>query len=176
MGLAGEALNENMATPCSSAVWRSGIRVFRSVRILTVSPNGSPLVAGQLPVRFLHLRAVGSSLQPCHGGGALTLHRSGYCTDRKKPEEEEQQPVDVEEFGDPEESFEEHEMTIYRGILSTQIKMVKSFSFLTSLIGLSCQPLLFMKLSQTSGTTFAMLAGTGAFLSVFTFATPLLIH
>jgi len=39
-----------------------------------------------------------------------------------------------------EETVEEHEETIYKGILSTQIKLVKSFSLLTSVIGLSCQP------------------------------------
>merc|ERR1719244_1343277 len=33
-----------------------------------------------------------------------------------------------------------------------------------------------MKLSETSGSSFVMLAGAGAFFSMFTFATPLLIH
>ena len=41
-----------------------------------------------------------------------------------------------------EETVEEHEQTIYKGILSTQIKLVKTFSLLTSAIGLSCQPIL----------------------------------
>merc|ERR1712168_352107 len=179
MGSLGDALNENMATPCSSAMWRSGIRFFRSVRILTVHQNGSPLLASQLPVRSIHLQPVSCNLRPCHGS-AVIFQRYGYCTGQKKPETS-QQPVetlgrDLEESGDPEESFEEHELTIYRGILATQIKMVKSFSLMTSLIGLSCQPLLFMKLSETSGSSFVMLAGAGAFFSMFTFATPLLIH
>ena len=41
-----------------------------------------------------------------------------------------------------EETVEEHEQTIYKGILSAQIKLVKSFSLMTSAIGLSCQPFL----------------------------------
>ena len=41
-----------------------------------------------------------------------------------------------------EETCEEHEHTIYKGILSAQIKLVKSFSLMTSVIGLSCQPFL----------------------------------
>ena len=75
-----------------------------------------------------------------------------------------------------EETVEEHEMTVYKGILSTQIKLVKSFSLMTSMIGLSCQPLLFLKASQATGTSLAIVVGGGAFLSFFTFATPLLIH
>ena len=45
-----------------------------------------------------------------------------------------------------EETFEEHEQTIYKGILSAQIKLVKSFSLMTSAIGLSCQPFLLYQL------------------------------
>ena len=44
------------------------------------------------------------------------------------------------------ETVEEHETTIYKGILSAQIKLVKTFSLLTSAIGLSCQPILFYQL------------------------------
>ena len=74
-----------------------------------------------------------------------------------------------------EENFEEHEQTIYKGILATQIKLVKSFSLMTSIIGLSCQPVLFMKMGAGSGN-LALIIASGAFLSFFTFATPLLIH
>ena len=35
---------------------------------------------------------------------------------------------------------------IYRGILATQIKLVKGFSLTTSLISLSCQPVLYYTL------------------------------
>ena len=65
--------------------------------------------------------------------------------------------------------------TIYQGILSTQIKLVKGFSLTTSAIGISCQPLLFMQMNA-SGANLALMGGIGAFLSLFTFATPLLIH
>jgi len=75
-----------------------------------------------------------------------------------------------------EESVEEHEQTIYKGILSAQIKLVKSFSLMTSAIGLSCQPfLLYQVQSSGAGSLGVALAG-GACLSFFTFATPLLIH
>merc|ERR1712083_716677 len=62
---------------------------------------------------------------------------------------------------------------IYNGILSTQIKLVKGFSLTTSCIGLACQPVL---LSFSSSANAAVVLGAGAFLSFFTFATPLLIH
>merc|ERR1711962_769605 len=62
---------------------------------------------------------------------------------------------------------------IYNGILSTQIKLVKGFSLTTSCIGLACQPVL---LSYSSHANAAIIFGAGAFLSFFTFATPLLIH
>ena len=48
------------------------------------------------------------------------------------------------------ETVEEHEQTIYKGILSTQIKLVKTFSLLTSGIGLSCQPILLYQLQVCS--------------------------
>jgi len=84
----------------------------------------------------------------------------------------EQQPVqDVEK----EENFEEHEQTIYKGILATQIKLVKSFSLMTSVIGLACQPVLFLKMGAGSAN-LPLIIASGAFLSFFTFATPLLIH
>jgi len=48
-----------------------------------------------------------------------------------------------------EETIEEHEQSIYKGLLSTQIKLVKSFSLLTSAIGLSCQPILLYQVNNT---------------------------
>ena len=68
----------------------------------------------------------------------------------------------------------EHDETIYQGILSAQIKLVKGFSLTTSAIGLSCQPILFMKMQ--AATNVALIAGTGAFMAFFTLATPVLIH
>ena len=69
----------------------------------------------------------------------------------------------------------EHDQTVYQGILTTQIKLVKGFSLMTSAIGLSCQPILLLNMQQNSAN-IAVMAGAGAFLSFFTFATPLLIH
>ena len=69
----------------------------------------------------------------------------------------------------------EHDETIYQGILNTQIKLVKGFSLMTSAIGISCQPILLLNMQQNSGN-IAVMAGAGAFLSFFSFATPLLIH
>ena len=84
----------------------------------------------------------------------------------------EQQPAQNNE---KEENFEEHEQTIYKGILATQIKLVKSFSLMTSVIGLACQPVLFLKMGAGSAN-LPLIIASGAFLSFFTFATPLLIH
>ena len=69
----------------------------------------------------------------------------------------------------------EHDQTIYQGILSTQIKLVKGFSLTTSFISIACQPVLLMHMQQANAN-LAVMAGAGAFLSIFTFATPLLIH
>jgi len=82
---------------------------------------------------------------------------------------------------EPEHEFvpEEHddpEKTIYRGILSAQIKLVKSFSLMTSVIGLGCQPLIYLKVSAAGSASLPFVVAGGAFLSFFTFATPLLIH
>merc|ERR1712241_956391 len=66
----------------------------------------------------------------------------------------------------------ETEEEIYNGILSTQIKLVKSFSLMTSFIGIAFQPILY----TYSSANAAVVLGAGAFLSFFTFATPLLIH
>merc|ERR1712226_792212 len=75
-----------------------------------------------------------------------------------------------------EESDEEHQKTIYRGILSAQIKLVKSFSLMTSVIGLGCQPLIYLKVNEAGSTSLPFIVAGGAFLSFFTFATPMLIH
>jgi len=66
----------------------------------------------------------------------------------------------------------ETEQEIYNGILSTQIKLVKTFSLTTSCIGLAVQPVLWTY--STANT--AVVVGAGAFLGFFTFVTPLLIH
>merc|ERR1712141_519562 len=75
-----------------------------------------------------------------------------------------------------EETIEEHEQSIYKGLLSTQIKLVKSFSLMTSAIGLSCQPILLYQLQNSGTGSLGVAVAGGAFLSFFTFATPLLIH
>merc|ERR1711944_339370 len=69
----------------------------------------------------------------------------------------------------------EHDETIYQGILTTQLKLVKGFSLMTSAIGLSCQPILLWNMQQ-NGANVALALGAGTFLSFFTFATPILIH
>ena len=46
---------------------------------------------------------------------------------------------------------------------------------MTSIIGLSCQPVIFMKMGAGSAN-IPLIIASGAFLSLFTFATPLLIH
>jgi len=67
------------------------------------------------------------------------------------------------------------EREIYNGILSTQIKLVKGFSLLTSCVGLGCQPILLTQVANSGGQAVTAVA-VGAFFSFFTFATPLLIH
>jgi len=81
-----------------------------------------------------------------------------------------------DKLSENEETFEEHEQTIYKGILSAQIKLVKSFSLMTSAIGLSCQPILLYQLQNSGTGSLGVAVAGGAFLSFFTFATPLLIH
>jgi transmembrane protein 70 len=67
----------------------------------------------------------------------------------------------------------DHDKEIYSGILSTQIKLVKTFSLTTSCIGLACQSLLY---SYSANTNLGVMLFSGAFLSFFTFVTPVLIH
>ncbi|XP_069170584.1 transmembrane protein 70 homolog, mitochondrial-like [Procambarus clarkii] len=62
---------------------------------------------------------------------------------------------------------------IYHGILSTQIRMVKTFSLSTSLMGLMVQPVLMQKVV---GTHMGVILAVGSFVGFFTFITPLLIH
>ncbi|XP_063602420.1 transmembrane protein 70 homolog, mitochondrial-like [Penaeus indicus] len=62
---------------------------------------------------------------------------------------------------------------IYRGILSTQIRMVKTFSLSTTMLGLMMQPMLVQKATETS---FGIVVAMGSFIGFFTFVTPLLIH
>ena len=66
----------------------------------------------------------------------------------------------------------EAEQEIYNGILTTQIKLVKTFSLTTSCVGLMVQPVLW----TYSTANAAVVLGAGAFLGFFTFVTPLLIH
>lgn len=70
-------------------------------------------------------------------------------------------------------SSDKHEQEIYSGILSTQIKLVKTFSLTTSIIGLSCQTMLY---NYAGSTNLGVMIASGAFLSFFTFVTPVLIH
>jgi len=85
------------------------------------------------------------------------------------PYQEQTQPPDERVDSDGEDE-------IYRGILATQIKLVKGFSLTTSLISLSCQPVLYYSLQSGSEKPMALMLGMGAFMSFFTFATPLLVH
>ncbi|XP_053642652.2 transmembrane protein 70 homolog, mitochondrial [Cherax quadricarinatus] len=62
---------------------------------------------------------------------------------------------------------------IYHGILSTQIKMVKTFSLSTSFLGLMVQPVL---LQKVVGTQMGVILAVGSFVGFFTFITPLIIH
>jgi len=92
-------------------------------------------------------------------------------------------PVYIGDYGSAEPSRrlhdsssenDEHENEIYQGILSTQIKLVKSFSLMTSAIGLACQPVLWMH--AQSGQNLGIILAAGGFVSFFTFVTPLFIH
>merc|ERR1712142_711167 len=167
----------NMASWVPSILCRSGNRGFRFIRGLTNLTSSSGLKIEFQPFNAVVLKAKSNQ----NGALAvLNLARSLHQDVRKSAEEEQQHvakatsepEVDAKE----EETFEEHEMTVYRGILSTQIKLVKSFSLMTSVTGLSCQPLLYLKMTESSGASLAFIAAGGAFLSFFTFATPLLIH
>jgi len=91
------------------------------------------------------------------------------CSSSSSPHQENSQLPDesLDSDGDDE---------IYRGILATQIKLVKGFSLTTSLISLSCQPVLYYSLQSGAEKPIALMLGMGAFMSFFTFATPLMVH
>uniref|UniRef100_A0A6A7FSZ2 Transmembrane protein 70 homolog n=1 Tax=Hirondellea gigas TaxID=1518452 RepID=A0A6A7FSZ2_9CRUS len=61
---------------------------------------------------------------------------------------------------------------IYEGLLSTQVKLVKSFSLGTSIIGLSLQPVIINYL----GSSMSLVVSFSALIGMFTFVTPALIH
>ncbi|TRY61265.1 hypothetical protein TCAL_07457 [Tigriopus californicus] len=134
-----------------SAFWRRGLRPILST---------PPLVRVASPIETrLALHQIKSVLFPM-GPRAFS---SGDL-----------KPVEAVEPVDPADPT--GEKAIYHGILATQIKLVKGFSLTTSAIGLSCQPVLYHHLQTTSGASLGVVLVTGAFLSFFTFATPLLIH
>ena len=66
----------------------------------------------------------------------------------------------------------EHDETIYQGILTTQLKLVKGFSLMTSAIGLSCQPILLWNMQQ-NGANVAL--ALGSFVDLFCFSIVALI-
>jgi len=94
-----------------------------------------------------------------------------HCSS-SSPSDEKTQTPPSDENADSSDGEDE----IYRGILATQIKLVKGFSLTTSLISLSCQPVLYYTLQSGSEKPMALMLGMGAFMSFFTFATPLLVH
>ena len=59
----------------------------------------------------------------------------------------ENSPASNEDHVDPDDP--QGELEIYRGILSTQIKLVKGFSLTTSVIGLAFQPVLYVHAQVT---------------------------
>ncbi|KAF2355236.1 TMEM70 family [Trinorchestia longiramus] len=61
---------------------------------------------------------------------------------------------------------------IYEGLLSTQVKLIKSFSLGTSIIGVSIQPIVISHL----GESMSLLVSFSALIGMFTFVTPALIH
>jgi len=63
---------------------------------------------------------------------------------------------------------------IYKGMLTFQVRRIKTFTLGTSLMGLSLQPLLYEKMSSSSSISLAV-AGA-SIVGFFTFFTPFLIH
>lgn len=108
-----------------------------------------------------------------HAVPATTWSRA-FCSSTTPLRSSDVEPLEPLEPVDPQDPT--GEKAIYRGILATQIKLVKGFSLTTSAIGLFCQPVLYHHLQTTSGASLVVVLFTGAFLSFFTFATPLLIH
>jgi len=168
----------NMASWIPTILCRSGNRGYRSsIRGLANLTSSSGLKIEVQPFnKNAFLTQNNPNFPPLTLNLVRSLHQDGNI---RTPVEHHKTDAVVPETEEPlenEETFEEHEMTVYRGILSTQIKLVKSFSLMTSVIGLSCQPLLYLKISESSGASLAVIAVGGAFMSFFTFATPLLIH
>nr|SVE78472.1 EOG090X0CKL [Daphnia lumholtzi]SVE79100.1 EOG090X0CKL [Daphnia lumholtzi] len=64
---------------------------------------------------------------------------------------------------------------IYKGMLTKQVKAVKTFSFGTSLIGIGMQPILYEHISAPESSLPLMVALYSA-VGIFTFVTPFLIH
>ena len=65
---------------------------------------------------------------------------------------------------------------IYEGILSTQIKLVKGFSLMTSVLGITAQPILYFHIQNAAQVQLPAAMAFGAVFSFFTFVTPLLVH
>ena len=85
-------------------------------------------------------------------------------------------PFSTNEPNELNEPYDEEasEQAIYKGLLSAQIRVVKGFSLMTSVIGLSCQPILYYHASN--GANVGVMAFAGGVMAFFTFATPLLLH
>nr|SVE82148.1 EOG090X0CKL [Daphnia magna] len=64
---------------------------------------------------------------------------------------------------------------IYKGMLTKQVRAVKTFSFGTSLIGIGMQPILYEHMSAPESSLPLMVAIYSA-VGIFTFVTPFLIH
>ncbi|XP_042886511.1 transmembrane protein 70 homolog, mitochondrial-like [Penaeus japonicus] len=100
-------------------------------------------------------------------GDILSWSSSGYSNEAQKPvsaKSEDKIEVDIGPG-----TWQE----IYRGILATQIRMVKTFSLSTTMLGLMMQPIIVQKAAETS---FGIVVAMGSFIGFFTFVTPLLIH
>lgn len=63
---------------------------------------------------------------------------------------------------------------VYKGILSTQIKLVKVFSLATSVTGIFMQPILYKQTSVVGGVP--MMVAMMSIVGFFTFVTPVLLH
>nr|SVE92629.1 EOG090X0CKL [Megafenestra aurita] len=64
---------------------------------------------------------------------------------------------------------------IYKGMLTSQVKAVKTFSFGTSLVGISMQPILYENASAPD-SSLPMMVALYMTVGMFTFVTPFLIH
>lgn len=64
--------------------------------------------------------------------------------------------------------------TIYDGILAKQIRLVKTFSLTTTVMGLLGQPLIYSKSLEVGGAPVMVVACS--IVGFFTFVTPVLLH